>query len=203
MTDRPPESATVAEERFRAYLDDEISPAEKVAFEAELAASPDLDREFKLYRGTVDLLHRVGPIAAPETLLPNIERRLAGRRMREDLGPTIRFPYEVLVFTVMLGCVFYLYLAHLPGAPGTILPRQRPQTVEIELTRPVGEALAQEFNLEVLKTTRPFERTVFGTYSRAEAARLLEALAPLAESLPELPNGNSPKVSVILISPPY
>ena len=44
MTDHPQE-LNLAEERFRAYLDEELSAAEKEEFEAELEANPELDRK--------------------------------------------------------------------------------------------------------------------------------------------------------------
>jgi len=196
-----PQELSPAEERFRAYLDKELSATERAEFEAELEANPELKQEFELYRSTVELLHQVGPLQAPDTLLPNIQKRLAGRHMRENYGPTIRFPYEVLAFVVLLGCVFYLYTTQLPVGPGPISQKERPQLVEIELVRPTGEALEEEFGLQVLKTDRPFERTVYATFTKSEAQRLLIALEPLLAGPQKLPNSKSRAFSMVLTSP--
>ncbi len=200
MTDHPQE-LNLAEERFRAYLDEELSAAEKEEFEAELEANPELKGEFELYRSTVELLHKVGPIEAPDTLLPSIQKRLAGRHMRENYGPTIRFPYEVLAFVVLLGCVFYLYTTQLPVGPGPITAKERPQLVELDLKRPAGSALEEEFGLQVLERGRPFERAVYGTFSQSEAARLLEALGPVLSSPQKLPRSKATDFSLVLTSP--
>jgi hypothetical protein len=200
VTDHPQE-LNLAEERFRAYLDEELLPAEREEFEAELEANADLNREFQLYRSTVELLHKVGPLQAPESLLPNIQKRLAGRHMRENYGPTLRFPYEVLAFVVLLACVFYLYATQLPGGPGAISTKERPQIVEIELQRPAGRELEQEFGLQVLETDRPFERTVYGTFSQAEAQKLLVALKPVLATPQRLPRSKVRSFSMVITSP--
>jgi hypothetical protein len=200
VTDHPQE-LNLAEERFRAYLDEELSSTEREAFEAELEGDADMKREFELYRSTVELLHRVGPIQAPDSLLPNIQKRLAGRHMREDYGPTIRFPYEVLIFVVLLGCVFYLYATQLPGGPGTISNKERPQIVEVDLTRPAGNALEQEFGLQLLETGRPFERTVYGTFSQEDAQQLMVALEPVLATPQSLPRSKVRAFSMVLTSP--
>ena len=200
MTDHPPENM-VSEERFRAYVDDELSPLEREAFEGELETNPEMKEEFQLYRSTVELLHRVGPLRAPDSLLPAIQKRLAGRHMRENYGATIRFPYEVLAFVVLLGCVFYLYATQLPGGPGPIALKARPQLVEIELTGPLGEDVEQQFGLQVLTTDRPFERTVYGTFDRTAAQRLLIALQPRSATPLQLLESKATAFSMVLTSP--
>lgn len=200
MTDHPPESM-VSEERFRAYLDDELPATERDAFVEELGTNPQLKEEFELYRATVELLHQVGPLRAPDSLLPGIQKRLAGRHMRENYGATIRFPYEVLAFVVLLACVFYLYATQIPGGPGPISHKIRPQLVEIELTAPLGLALEEQFGLQLLTTDRPFERTVFGTFDRSAAQQLLVAAQPRSASPLRLPDSKATSFSVVLTSP--
>jgi hypothetical protein len=200
VTERLPDLDPV-QERFRAYLDDEMSPEERRLFDAELDANAALAGEFNLYRQTVELLRRVGPTTAPESLLPAIQKRLAGRHMRENYGATIRFPYEVMAFVIMLGCVFYLYFTQVPTGPGAISPKVRPQLVEIELSRPLSRDLEASFGLEVLATDRPFERTVFGTYPRSRAQELFAALAPSRVSPQEFPQGEAHSCTLVLTSP--
>lgn len=200
MTERDHEIAA-ERERFRTYLDDEMSVEERAEFEADMAANDELKAEFEIYRSTVELLHRVGPMEAPPTLLPAIQKRMAGRHMRENYGATIRFPYEVLAFVIMLGCVFYLYFTQLPGNPGAILQKARPQVVEVELSRPAPASVEAAYGLQIIKTDRPFERTVYGTYTRAKAAQLLDDLAPTLVTPMTLPKGTAEQVSMVVTSP--
>ncbi len=200
MTDQLPE-IDGTQERFRAYLDDEMSPDERRAFQAELEADAPLAGEFTLYRQTVELLRRMGPMEAPETLLPSIQKRLAGRHMRENYGATIRFPYEVMAFVVMLSCVFYLYFTQVPSGPGEISPKARPQLVEVELSRPLSSDLEATFGLQVLATDRPFERTVYGTYPRARAQELFGAISPERLSPAEFPQGAAQTCTLLMTSP--
>ncbi len=200
MSDQRTDPPVELEERFRAYLDEELSPEEAAALEAQLAADQDLRDDFDAYRGTVELLRRVGPAPAPESLLPNIQRRIAGRHMREHLQPTVRFPFEVLAFVILLVGIFYLYFAMAPGNPGTISKKVRPGVVEVDCPRPLPDSLVQEFGLQPVETDRPFEKTLYVSLDRNAAARLLDALKPLAKEPPALP-ADGDRISVVIVTP--
>jgi hypothetical protein len=73
--------------------------------------------------------------------------------------------------------------------------------VEIELQRPAGRELEQEFGLQVLETDRPFERTVYGTFSQAEAQKLLVALKPVLATPQRLPRSKVRSFSMVITSP--
>jgi anti-sigma factor RsiW len=131
-------------ERFRAYLDDELEPAERAALDAQMAASPELAAEFEDYRRTVELLRALPLPEPPERFAERVEGRIRRRSHGRwfALEPRLRLPYEAIA-TVALLATMALLLLHV--AP----PLERPQllgrcgdaTVSAELDR-VEAALA-------------------------------------------------------------
>jgi hypothetical protein len=175
------------EELFTSYLDGRLTPSEVEEFERKLVGDPDFEGRFQVYRRTVELLRRVGPARAPETLLPTLQRRLVGRAMREAMGHQLRFPYEVVVFMALLAGIFYMYFVMVPTNPRDIVRRDKPVLVEVELLAPVAAEIRAEFDLQEADTGRPHERGFFGKYGREEAARLLTAIASVAKTPQSLP----------------
>lgn len=84
-----------AREQFDPYVDDDLAPPERLAFEALLARDAELRREFDAYRGTVSLLQGLPTQRAPdhfEALVKmRLRRRSRGRPFRE------RFRHSLVV----------------------------------------------------------------------------------------------------------
>jgi len=175
------------EELFTAFLDGHLAPEEVDSFEKRLADEPDFAASFESYRKTVELLRRVGPARAPESLLPTLQRRIVGRAMREALGPQLRFPYEVVVFMALLAGILYMYFAMVPTNPRDIIRKEKPVLIEVETSAPLAAELKKEYSLKEADAGRPHERAFFGKYDRARASSLLEAVAPIAKAPPGLP----------------
>jgi len=175
------------EELFVSYLDGELDEEQAAEFERKLAADEEFSLSFGRYRETVELVQRVGPIEAPESLLPSVQRRLARRTAREFTGPQVRFPYELLAFMVLLAAMLYMYFALVPSGPGEIGVKEKPGVVEVDLVKAPPDELVTRFELKDKGRNDRGERLLYGKYGRKQAAQLLEAVAPLADSKPSLP----------------
>ena len=200
MTDRV-DQTTSNEALFIAYLDDELSPDDKKQFLSRLDREPDLATSFDQYRNTVELLHRVGRISAPDTLLPSVQRRLSSRTMRASIQPQIRFPYEVLVVTALIASVFYLYFGLVPPPPSGITERVKPAVVEVSLETPVTLTFESEYGFSEVGGERPFERAIYVTLPRDKAAGLLKALEERVGQPFPLPKKGD-KITVLVTMPP-
>ena len=128
-------------ERFRAYLDDELSPDERAAFEAQRRASPELDAEFRQYRKMLELLSELPEEPEPGRFAERVEGRIR-RRSRGTffaLEPRVRLPYEAVAIIILLGAVVLLFLHAAP-------PREMPVMTErggaARTTSPLEQAAA-------------------------------------------------------------
>jgi anti-sigma factor RsiW len=93
-------------DRLSAYIDDELTPAEKAALEARLAAEPELRDTLRDLRLTVRALRALPPVKPPRsfTLTP-AQAGLAGRAQpRRSLFPTLRLAaaFSALMLTVVI-----------------------------------------------------------------------------------------------------
>lgn len=128
-------------ERFRAYLDDELTADERAALDAELAASPDLAAEFDDYRRTVELLRQLPAPEPPERFVERVEGRIRRRSQGRyfALEPRVRLPYEAIATITLLAAMVLLFMRAAP-------PLERP----VLLGRCAEPALAAE--LERMET---------------------------------------------------
>ena len=74
-------------ERLSAYLDDALAPAERAAFEKELAASANLRRDLARLKSLRSILRSMPPPAPTETFYRNVRRAAEPRRWRFVLPP--------------------------------------------------------------------------------------------------------------------
>ncbi len=188
------------EDIFLAALDGEMSPDERARFDSNLAADEAFRGRFERYRQTVDLLRRLGPSPAPKTLLPSVQRRIT-RRTVQSSWPTLRFPYEMLVFVVILGALMYMYFNMLPASPGPFTVREAPATLQLDLSKPLPAELVEKFGLADPGDAAPGSRAYYGRLGREQAGLLLQAVAPYLEDKPPatLPPGD--RVGVLLTAP--
>ena len=70
-------------ERLSAYLDDALAPAERAAFEKELAASANLRRDLARLKSLRSILRSMPPPAPTETFYRNVRRAAEPRRFRD------------------------------------------------------------------------------------------------------------------------
>jgi len=103
-------------DRFRAYLDDELTPAERAAFEAEVAASPALGAEFEDYRRTVELLRALPAPEPPERFAERVEGRIRRRSRGRyfSLDTRLRLPYEATIILALLATMLVMFLSAAP-----------------------------------------------------------------------------------------
>ena len=200
MSDRV-DQKTSDEALFVAYLDDELSRTDKEQFLSRLDREPDLAASFEQYRKTVELLHQVGRISAPDTLLPSVQRRLSSRTMRAAIQPQIRFPYEVLVVTALIASIFYLYIGVVPPSPSGFTERVKPPVVEVSLETPVTLTFESEYGFSIVGGDRPFERAIYVTLPREKAASLLKALEERVGKPLRLPKKGD-KITILVTMPP-
>lgn len=115
---------TTTEERFRAYLDGELSAEERGALEAELARTPELAEEFAAYRRTVELLRALPFAPPPDDFVDRVEarirRRTHGRYFRAE--PRLRFPYEAAATVLLMIASVAVFLYALPAVERPTLP---------------------------------------------------------------------------------
>ncbi|MBM4353183.1 MAG: hypothetical protein FJ109_05200 [Deltaproteobacteria bacterium] len=188
------------EDIFLAALDGELNEDEQGRFERNLAEDAGFRERFERYRQTVELIRRLGPRPAPESLLPSVQRRIT-RRAVDSAGPVLRFPYELLVFVVILGSLFYIYFGMLPPAPTEVSKRAVPATVELELTSPLPAEIVARFELTDPGDSAGGARQYYGRMSRDRAAELFSAVTPFLKdkSPPTLPAAN--RLGILLTAP--
>lgn len=190
------ENISPDEELFVAYLDEELSADGISTFERRLHDEPEFARSFETYRRTVELVKQVGLTRAPESLLPSVQRRLS-RRMARPHGLQVRFPYELLVFMVLLAGILYMYFAMVPQIPGPVAERGKSILVQVHLDQDPPQDLPARYGLEEKGLNERGEALLFGKLTKERAIALMEELSPLAESVPKL-SPKEQKVSVAL-----
>jgi len=189
------------EEVFLAAMDGELAAEDKARFEERLDSEPGFRERFERYRQTVDLLRRLGPRPAPESLLPSVQRRITRRAAMAPV-PLLRFPYELLGFILILGCYLYLYFGVVPPAPGPIDWKETATYVEmdVDLVAPLPKDTAARFSM-VEVSTQGGKCKYLGRMSRDTALAFLTEVAPLTREgkAPPLPEGE--RIRVTLQSP--
>lgn len=110
-------------ERFRAYLDDELTPDERSAFEADLAASPETEAEFEDYRRTVELLRGLPMPEPPDRFLERVEGRIRRRSHGRFFGvePRVRLPYEAIATITLLAAMVLIFMRAAPPVERPVL----------------------------------------------------------------------------------
>ena len=121
-----------AEEKFSAYVEDELDYQAVRTFEAHLNACESCRREFTLFRESLDLLHQLPQIESSVEFDPALKTRLADTqvesipfwgRVLQPLHGQIRFTLSgVAVMLVMVaGFYFYQKTSLNPGLnPGSV-----------------------------------------------------------------------------------
>ena len=106
-------SEPVVDERFAAYVDEEMSADERQAFEQLLEEDADLRAQLDDYRETVDVIRGLGIEFAPDDFVGNVEQKIRhrsrGRFFGRDLIYGSRIPYEVFA-ALMAAVMATLYL---------------------------------------------------------------------------------------------
>ncbi|MED5371076.1 MAG: hypothetical protein VX899_08695 [Myxococcota bacterium] len=126
--------------RIHDYLDGELSPAQASAFEAELARDPALKAQVESLQSVVELLHREGPVKAPQGFHERVMAELATEPMPQvGLWDRVRsffrsLPMETVAMAVAAAIVLVLVGRLVPT--GVEEPAPSPMTTE-------GEALTQ------------------------------------------------------------
>jgi len=168
------------QERFLRFVDGEMPEDERAQFQAALAADEGLRHRFRDYRKTVDMLHGLGRPKAPVTFLPGLQRHLIQRR---GALPPARFPYEMLLFVLVMAGILYFYAAHMSPEPGAVA-----RIVMVELTAPVPNEIATEFRLVERKDGAHTVAHV-ARLSEPQTLKLIEKLGPILSGKPEVPPG--------------
>ena len=180
------------QDQFLRYVDGEMAPDERTRFQEALTRDRDLEQRFSDYRRTIDMLHGLGQHRAPASFLPGLQRHMLKRR---TASPTLRFPYETLLFVLVMTGILYFYAAHMSPSPN-ILAR----IVMVELTAPVSPEVVQDFSLTERKDG---DRTVALVVRLQEpkVRQLLEKLQPIIKGKVAIPP-DSDLYEVILRPPP-
>jgi hypothetical protein len=194
------QDARPEEDIFLAVLDDELPPQERERFEQDLAGDPALKERFERYRQTVALIRQLGPSPAPKSLLPSVQRRITRRAVQRS-WPTLRFPYEMLVFVIILGSLLYFYFNMLPAPPGPVSVREAPVTLQIELTAPPTPDVVARFHLADPGDSAPGTVTCYGRLERSQVEELLAEIAPLLARRPPLPLPPGNRFGILLTAP--
>ena len=104
------------QERFRAYLDAELSDTERAAFERACADDPELDGEFQRYRRMIQLLRSLPETSEPGRFVERVEGRIRRRSHGTYFShePRLRLPYEAVAIIMLLGAMLLLFLSAAP-----------------------------------------------------------------------------------------
>lgn len=108
------------DDRVSAYLDDELSPAERRAFEQELAASPELEAQVRSVGSLRSALRELPEVEPPVDLVAEGRRRRRVRKARRSARPAMAI--------VAVAAAWFLVLGF--GA-GSALPRIVPAVDEL------------------------------------------------------------------------
>lgn len=190
---RESEGMTREQEEFLCYLDRDMAEEDRVRFEARLAEDPELAGRLQAYRRTVELLRSMGPASAPLTVLRGAQHRLAARFPKNQY---LRFPYELVVFTVLMIGVIYAYVIMLES-PGV----ESAQMLRLELKEFPDRALAREFGLSMVPPTRQTPALLSVRLDAARARALLERFRPLLSDPPATLNADAKAYEIRLIFP--
>lgn len=92
------------------YLEGELTPEERISFEKELADSPELQKELKLYQNFISYVEETKNVRLQsnyfDNIVPEFRKRLEGR---EKIRYLPRIAYAVPVFIILFLIVFFLF----------------------------------------------------------------------------------------------
>ena len=112
-------------ERFSAYLEDDLPPADRGAVEAHLASCIQCRTNLERFRATIGNLARLKK-KAPASFLPDIQGQIHARSRGRFFGKRWllfgRVPFEWVSLAMIIAMLVY-YLVGLQGAPTTVVPR--------------------------------------------------------------------------------
>ena len=100
---------------FNAYLDGELTEAQRLAFERRLSEDVDLGRAFDAFTDVMGGLHGLPFEFAPDDFVHKVQSRMRarsqGRFFGEELLYRTRVPYEVLaIVMILVMCAAYLMM---------------------------------------------------------------------------------------------
>lgn len=111
-----------AQELFSAYWDDELPKDQAAALEEHLKGCAECTRELDAFEKSVNALHAVHKMAAPQAFTEGVRDRIRKRSRGRFFGPRKlpdRLPLEILSL-VMLGLILAIYLALQFMAPSSV-----------------------------------------------------------------------------------
>jgi hypothetical protein len=122
MTPTPHDDDFLPDDRVSAYLDDELTAAERVAFEADLARDPTLRAELEQVREAIAFLGDHGPLAAPADLLDDILAATAEEKVVSLAWYRRPFGIPLEGLAVAAAALLVIYVA-LPSRPVATTPQ--------------------------------------------------------------------------------
>ncbi len=169
---------------LNAYLDGELAPGERAAFEARLARDSALQDELDSLRQTIDLIGMAQrrPVPRSFTLDPKVYGRTKPRRALESwLVPALGTVSAVIAAGLICGGALLAGLPFGLGAPSEAAEYEAPMTVEVQAPQ-VSEA-------EVVEEEESVEAVEMMVEAPAEEAMPAEEAAPVeeVEAAPEEP----------------
>jgi anti-sigma factor RsiW len=112
-------------ERFSAYLDGALEPADKAPVDEHLATCIQCRTNLEQLRRTIDNLARLKE-KAPLSFLPDIQSQIHQRSRGRFFGKRWmlfgRIPFEWVSLAMIVAMLLY-YLVSLQGSPTTVSPR--------------------------------------------------------------------------------
>lgn len=126
-------------ERMSAYLDAELSDAERQAFERELESDPQTQEELEDLRRIVQLVQGLPSVEAPDDFYEKVSRKLRRRSLlkSDNVMLMISLPFQVLSIVVILTAAALYMMAELDQAPSGIEKDPDALGVPIEPGKPI------------------------------------------------------------------
>jgi anti-sigma factor RsiW len=115
---------TPVTDHLSSYVDGELAPAERNAFEAHLKACGECQKNLDQFRGTLGKLSQLKR-KAPRSFLPQIQQQIHERSRGRFFGRRWmlfgRIPFEWVSLVMIIAMLVY-YIATLQSAPTTVTP---------------------------------------------------------------------------------
>lgn len=177
MSATDPPTTEAIDERATDWLDDRMSGDERKAFEAELAADPDLAAEVEGLDTVVRTLRRLPGADAPPDFLRAVQSRLRRRSRGRYFGLQVRyrFPYEAVINGILLASLVVLYMMAMPAADITPTPMS-PELLRRGSAMPaIGAAVLHHYGrVEVVSATDDGDEVVYDVVLPADRVAELE-----------------------------
>lgn len=115
---------TTVTDHLSEYVDGELPPAERTAFESHLQSCAACRKELDQFRETIGKLSQLKQ-KAPPAFLPRIQRQIHERSRGRFFGRRWmlfgRIPFEWVSLVMIIAMLVY-YIATLQSAPTTVTP---------------------------------------------------------------------------------